>query len=74
MGIIFMAGFIVSLYLIIRILDIAGVAIITSVLFFFSASIFYIVASKKIKQLEKLLYFSLVFLVYLAVVWLYHIT
>jgi 4-hydroxybenzoate polyprenyltransferase len=74
MGIIFVAGFCLSVYLIMRLLDIKGITTIVSVLFFFSASVFYIVTSKKTKQLEKLLYFSLVFLVYLAVVWLYHIT
>jgi 4-hydroxybenzoate polyprenyltransferase len=74
MGIIFVAGFCLSIYLIMRILDIESITAIASVLFFFSASMCYIVTSKKIKQLEKLLYFSLVFLVYLAVVWLYHIT
>jgi hypothetical protein len=74
MAIIFVAGFCLSVYLIMRLLGIEGIATTVSVLFFFAASIFYIVTSKKTKQLEKLLYFSLAFLVYLAVVWLYHIT
>ena len=74
MAIIFVAGFCLPVYLIMRLLDIEGITTIVSVLFFFAASVFYIVTSKKTKQLEKLLLFSLVFLVYLAIVWLCHIT
>lgn len=74
MAIIFVAGFCLSVYLIMRLLGIKGITTIVSVLFFFAGSIFYIVTSKKTKQLEKLLLFSLVFLLYLAIVWLCHIT
>jgi hypothetical protein len=74
MGIIFMAGFIVSLYLIIRILKIASALVMVSALLFFAGSIFYIFTSKNIKNLEKLLLFSFAFLLYIATFWLWHIS
>ena len=74
MGIIFMSGFVLSLYAVTKNLDMVGAKTITSILLFFAGSVFFISTSKNTKNLEKLLLFSLVFLLYLSIVWLCHIT
>jgi 4-hydroxybenzoate polyprenyltransferase len=74
MGIIFMSGFVLLLYLVTKNLDMVGANTITSILLFFAGSVFFISTSKNTRNLEKLLLFSFVFLLYLSIVWLFHIT
>jgi 4-hydroxybenzoate polyprenyltransferase len=74
MGIIFISGFTLSTYLIARILNIANAAMIIGMLLFLSGSIYYILKTKSISRLDRLLMLALIFLIYLTCLWIYQIT
>lgn len=74
LGVIFISGFTLSLYLVINILDISGISTIAGTLIFLAVSIFFIFRSKNIERIERLLFLSLAFSFYITAIWLYHIT
>ena len=74
MGIIFISGFTLSTYLIARILNIANAAMIIGMLLFLSGSVYYILKTKSISRLDRLLMLALIFLIYLTCLWIYQIT
>ncbi|MBA4348916.1 MAG: hypothetical protein C0415_02870 [Thermodesulfovibrio sp.] len=74
MGIIFLSGFTLSSYLIIKTLDIVNAGTVIGLLIFFACSVFYTLKTVNLKRLDSLLIFSLIFSLYTTCMWIYQIT
>lgn len=74
MGILFVSGFTLSMYFVMKILVIVNTIALIGTAIFFAASLFYILTVKDIKRLDRLLLFGLLFLFFAGSIWIYKIS